>query len=76
MSNKTYDWLKWTAQILLPALGTLIFAISGIWGIPYAEQIVGTIMAFDAFLGTLLGLSSAKYKKEKEGQNGEQRSDI
>lgn len=76
MSNNTYDRLKWVAQILLPALGTLIFAISSIWGIPYAEQIVGTITAFDVFLGTLLGLSSAKYKREKEVQDGEQRSDI
>lgn len=75
MSDKTYDTLKWIAQILLPALGTLIFALASIWGIPYAEQIVGTITAIDAFLGALLGLSTMKYKKEKEVHpDGEQRS--
>lgn len=64
MSNKTFDCLKWIAQILLPALGALYFALSQIWGLPYAEQIVGTITAIDAFLGALLGISTLKYKGE------------
>lgn len=62
MSNKVYDVLKWIAQIGLPAIGTLYSALAGIWGFPYGEQIVGTIMAVDAFLGVLLGISSSKYK--------------
>lgn len=64
MSNSMYDKLKWIAQILLPALGTLYFAIAQIWGLPYGEQIVGTITAVDAFLGALLGISTALYRKE------------
>jgi hypothetical protein len=63
MPNKVYDILKWVAQILLPAIATLYFALASIWGLPYAEQIVGTITAIDAFLGVLLGISSAKYNK-------------
>ena len=63
ISNKTYDALKWVAQYLLPALGTLYFALSGIWGLPYGGEIVGTITAVDTFLGVLLGLSSAQYRK-------------
>lgn len=66
MTNKTYDILKYIAQIVLPALGTLYFALSQIWGLPYGEEIVGTITAFDAFLGALLGISSAQYYKEME----------
>lgn len=66
MNNKVYDILKMIAQILLPALGTLYFALSSIWGLPYAEQIVGTITAVDAFLGALLGISTAQYKKTLE----------
>lgn len=64
MSNKTYDILKFIAQIVLPALGTLYFALSSIWGLPYGEQIVGTITAIDAFLGALLGLSSVKFYQD------------
>lgn len=63
MSNKTYDALKWIAQILLPALGTLYFALAGIWGFPYGEEIVGTITAIDAFLGVCLGISTANYNR-------------
>ena len=63
ISNRVYDILKYIAQIVLPALGTLYFALSCIWGFPYGEQVVGTITAIDAFLGALLGISTAQYKK-------------
>lgn len=62
LSNSTYDVLKWGAQILLPAIATLYFALANVWGLPYAEQIVGTITAIDTFLGVLLGISSNTYK--------------
>lgn len=68
LSNKAYDVLKWIAQILLPAIGTLYFALSGIWGFPYAEAIVGTITAVDTFIGVLLGISNAQYKKEDSAE--------
>lgn len=68
MSNRTYDVLKFIAQILLPALGTLYFALANIWGLPYGEQIVGTITAVDAFLGACLGISTKTYQ---EGNNYE-----
>lgn len=61
MSNKTYDTLKYIAQIVLPALGTLYFAIAEIWGLPYAKQIVGTISAVDTFMGVVLRISSNNY---------------
>lgn len=61
MSDKVYDVLKYIAQIVLPAVGTLYFALASIWGFPYSEQIVGTITAVDAFLGVLLKISSDQY---------------
>lgn len=64
MSNKVYDTLKWIAQILLPALGTLYYAVAKIWGLPYCEEIVGTITAVDLFLGALLGISTIQYNKQ------------
>lgn len=67
ISDKTYDILKYIAQYVLPALGTLVFAITSIWGIPYGEQIVGTITAIDAFIGALLGVSTYTYKNEVHG---------
>lgn len=64
MTNETYDALKYIAQIVLPAAGTLYFALSGIWGLPYGEEIVGTITAVDAFLGAVLKISTDQYHKE------------
>ena len=66
MDDKVYDVLKWIAQYLLPALGTLYFALASIWGLPFGEQIPATITAVDTFLGALLGISSAKYNKESK----------
>lgn len=66
--NAMYDRLKFLAQVLLPAVGTLYFTLSTIWGLPAADQVVGSIMAFDAFLGAVLLLSSTKYKAETEGK--------
>lgn len=63
MSNKVYDALKWVAQIAIPAVATLYFALAGIWGWPYGEQVVGTLTAVDTCLGVLLGISSAQYNK-------------
>ena len=63
LSNKVYDVLKYITTIVLPALGTLYFALASIWGFPYGEQIVGTITAIVTFLGVCLGVSTSKYNK-------------
>ena len=68
MSDEVYDILKEFAQVWLPAIGTLYFAIASIWGLPYAEQIVGTITAVDAFLGAVLHISTKQYKEEHDGK--------
>lgn len=65
MNDKLYDCLKFIAQILLPAIGTLYFALASIWSLPYGEQIVGTITCIDAFLGTVLGISTSIYERGK-----------
>lgn len=64
MKDKLYDLLKWLSQIALPAVGTLYFALAQIWGLPYGEEIVGTITAIDAFLGAFVHVSKQKYNKE------------
>lgn len=66
MSNKVYDVLKFVAQVLLPAIGTLYFALASIWGLPFAEEVVGTITAIDTFLGTVLHISNIKYSNNGE----------
>jgi len=62
ITNKVYNVLRFLAQYLLPGLGTLYFALSGIWGLPYGDQVVGSIIAIDAFLGVIVSLSAIQYK--------------
>ena len=70
MKNSTYDYLKEIALIWLPAIATLYFALAQIWGLPYGEEIVGTIAAIDTFLGAILHISNANYKKMEGESNG------
>lgn len=64
ITGKLYDWLKYIAQIVLPALGTLYFTLAGVWNLSSGDQVVGTIMAVDLFLGVLLGISQVNYNKQ------------
>lgn len=66
LPDKVYDILKWICLIVLPACGTLYFALSGIWGFPYGEQIVGTLTAIDTFLGALIGVSAKTISNENK----------
>ena len=61
--DKVYEVLKYIALIFLPAIGTLYFALSSIWNLPYGTEVVGTITAMDAFLGALIGISTNNYKR-------------
>ena len=63
LPDKMYNVLKWLTMIVLPALATLYFAMAGIWGFPYGEQVVGTITALVTFFGVVLGVSTAQYNK-------------
>lgn len=61
ITGKLYNWLKFLALVALPSLGTLYFTLATIWGLPAAEQVVGTIVALDTFLGVILQISSTNY---------------
>ena len=71
LSNKTYDTLKWIAQIFLPALITLYGTVALALGTPYIDVVVTILGAIDAFLGTILGISTSKYNEEQAAINKE-----
>lgn len=58
LTNKVYDVLKYIARYVFPALGTLYFTLAGIWGLPYGEEIIGTLSALTIALNLLLGLTT------------------
>ena len=66
LHNKAYDIMKWVVAIVLPAIGTLYFALCGIWGLPYGEETLGTLVAVETFLGAVLGISTKGYNALEE----------
>lgn len=70
LSDKAYNVTKQAAQIVLPAVATLYFALAQIWGLGNADKVVGSITAFDTFLGVLLGLSTAAYNASDAKYDG------
>lgn len=65
MSNKVYDVLKWVALVALDAVGLFYQTLSAIWILPYGDEVLATCVAVSVCLGTLLQISSSKYKGDK-----------
>lgn len=70
LNNKLYDSAKYTAQVVLPAVGTLYFALAQIWHLPSATEVVGTITAVDTFLGVALHIQNVSYNNSDEKYDG------
>lgn len=66
MNEKVYDILAVIGRLVLPALGTLYFALAKIWGLPLAEEIVGTISAVTIFLNTILKIEYNRWEDEQD----------
>lgn len=62
LTDQQYTILKWVVGIVIPAVGTLYFGVAKIWNLPAGEQVLGTLIVTQAFLGTLLGISTKRYK--------------
>ena len=76
LNNKVYYFLKFIAQIVLPAVATFYISIAGIWGLPYGEQVSGTIMAIDTLLGALLMISTNSYNKQLKNSSEEEDKNV
>lgn len=63
-NNKVYDVLKWLALVALDAIGLFYQTVAGIWGLPYGDEVFKTCVAASVLLGTLIGVSGARYKRE------------
>lgn len=71
LTNTTYDFTKKLVQIILPAISTFYFSLAGIWGLPYGEQVVGTIACITTFLGATLIISHNRYKESDAAVDGD-----
>lgn len=65
-----YDSLKRLINPILPAIGTLYFALGSIWGLPAVDKVVGTLTAVTTFLGIVTGISKTNYINSGEAFDG------
>lgn len=70
LKGSVYDVAKKAALVWLPSIGTLYFALAGIWGLPAAEEVVGSIVAVDTFLGVVLHISNTQYNNSEAKYDG------
>ena len=68
-TNRVYDVLKWMVLIALPALAAAYGALAATWGLPYVGEVVSTINILTALLGAMIGLSTAEYNREANGND-------
>lgn len=71
LSDTAYLRLKWIIVIVMPACGTLYFGLAKIWEFPAGEQILGTLLVAQAFLGTIFAISSSQYGKSDLKYSGD-----
>ena len=65
LTDSTYNIMKWIALIALPALITFYGVVGATCNIPYTDTVLTIATAFDTMLGTLLGISTNTYNKNK-----------
>jgi hypothetical protein len=69
-NSKVYDVVKYITQILIPAGGTLYFALASAWNWSNSTAVLGTVTAVDTFLGVMLGISSTVYNNSDAQYDG------
>ena len=66
LSDKAYQILKWVALIALNAVGVFYKTIATIWNLPAGDEVCATCSALALCIGTLIGISTAEYYRQKE----------
>jgi hypothetical protein len=76
LSDKSYNLLKYTVTVILPAFAALYLSLGQIWGFGHVEAVVGTVTALNVFAGALLHLTTAAYNKSQDGSTDGSYADL
>jgi hypothetical protein len=69
LSDKSYKFLKWCVQIVMPAFSSLYFGLTQTFDfLPSAEVVIGTIALLTTFFGVILGISTKSYNSSSDGE--------
>lgn len=64
--NGTYDKLKWFCLVAFPAIITFFGVLGDTLNWSFTQPTITIAVAFNAMLGTMLGISNIKYKSIQE----------
>lgn len=70
VTNGQFDFMKRTAELGLPAVGALYFGLAQIWGLPAAEEVVGTVAILNTFVGVVVVIVRGQYNTNTEVKSG------
>ena len=62
-NSKWYDALKYLALVALDAIGIAYEELAQVWNLPFGDEVMKTCAVISVLIGTLIGVSSYKYKK-------------
>lgn len=62
MDNEIYDAGKWVVLIFMPAFAVFMSGLGELYQFAHMTEFIASINLFTAFLGTILQISSQKYK--------------
>jgi hypothetical protein len=65
LPDKVYDVLKWISLVVCNAVGVLYKTLAAVWNLPYGEEVMTTCAAIALFIGALIGVSTAEFRKAK-----------
>ena len=66
LKDSLYDCLKWICLVFLPALITFAGVVLNVLNVQNTEIILTIAVAFNTFLGSILGISNINYIKSAD----------
>lgn len=64
LSNNTFDFLRFLAEIGITAVGTFYKVVAEIWTLPYGEAVLATSVALSTLVGVFVEYQRQKHNKE------------
>lgn len=66
LSDSVYTILKWITLVVIPAAVTFYGVLANALGLPYADIVAQIAAGVCAFIGAIIGISTAEYNKAKK----------
>ena len=66
MSDKTFNFIRFLAEIGITAVGTFYKVVAEIWSLPYGEAVLATCVALSTLIGVWTEYMRYSYNKAQK----------